>query len=46
MSHKFSKVKVVLTGKIITVKPYGFGFIDAIGNLYKKNEIQFLEVVE
>lgn len=46
MSHKFSKVKVILTGKVIAVKSYGFGFIDAAGNLYKKNEIEFLEVVE
>lgn len=41
-----AKVMILITGKVIAVKNYGFGFIDCCGNFYNKNQVQFLEVIE
>ena len=46
MEQKIVKVMVMLTGDVILVKPYGFGFIDAKGKFYTAKAVQFLEVIE
>lgn len=43
---KSSKVRVIATGEIKTVKSYGNGFIDAKGDFYHKTAVQFLRVLE
>lgn len=41
-----SKVRIIATGEIKTVKSYGNGFIDAKGDFYHKTAVVFLEVLE
>lgn len=41
-----SQAKVIGTGKAITVKPYGIGYIDSSGNFYEAHELQFICVLE
>lgn len=43
---KASKVRIIATGEIKTVKSYGNGFIDAKGDFYHKTEVVFVGVVE
>lgn len=41
-----SKVRIIATGEIKTVKSYGNGFIDAKGDFYHKTAVEFVGVVE
>ena len=41
-----SQAKVIGTGKAVTVKPYGGGYIDSAGNFYEAHELQFVRVLE
>jgi hypothetical protein len=40
------KAKVKRTGRVLIVKPYGFGHIDTVGNFYRKGTLQILEIIK
>lgn len=46
MNDKPREVRIIKTGEIKVVKPWGFGYIDAKGDLYHRNEFEFLRMLE
>lgn len=43
---KASTVRIIATGEIVDVKPYGFVFVTAKGTYYTKRQIEFIRVLE
>lgn len=43
---KVSLVRIIATGEVAQVKPFGFVYITAKGNYYTKRQIQFIRVIE
>lgn len=46
MNDKPREVRIIKTGEVKVVKPYGFVYIDAKGDFYHRHEFEFLRVVE
>jgi hypothetical protein len=46
MNSKPAIVKIIKTGKEVAVKSWGHVFIDAAGNYYTKQQIEFVRVLE
>jgi hypothetical protein len=40
------KAKVKRTGRVLIVKPYGFGHIDSTGRFYQKGTLKILEIIK
>jgi hypothetical protein len=40
------KAKVKRTGRVLIVKPYGFGHIDNTGQFYRKGTLKILEIIK